>query len=584
MSRIQTPDPFIGKKIQDIQKSGAKIEGFNPVGMNIKDVIARGANVQHEGVSHGATGSWEADVVRDHPYLTAPLRPLSAIGEGVVDAAKGIASTFAPPQTQWEKDIAGITIPGLPAMGMPLIAAKRMLVDPTAATAEKAKTAETLSEKIGYTLATGLGPVGAFAAHAGERLGHGQVGQLAGELLAGATIPALAGEASTAALNVKIPTRSLTPVQMDASLGSLATPGIKAKGVSPYKIGAESRQGLQQAFHELGVDPQALPAKNTSRTTNEMVIGGTDADLARVNAVLKAEHDAKIAAGKLPEGTPFHPEESIQLAVADRLVDIYHRPINNAVETFAEVKRPDVKAKIYNDLKQLAEAENVRNPALSAAFENAAKQVAGTADTVAAINALKVKANKMPNRRYSGGPSQQIAADVSTAEAQAELASSARRHLYPEVEQIGKLNGKPMTGELVKAGKRESYAIAMRDGMYDKWTKAAYAQAPADLENWWQRTIRGHSESIPSFRRASAANAAVRVLQGVEKPMAEFNKLLREGTGSLKGFVPENAVVTPRREIAAVSEHPQGGFEMNVTTTPIVDPYGPGYRINEPRH
>lgn len=350
----------------------------------------------------------------------------------------------------------------------------------------------------------------------------------------------------------------LKPYQRDAALGNLAATGIKSKGTSPYKIGADSRQGVRQAFQELGLDPERLPTKNTSPLVNELVIGGTQDDLARLNAVLEAEHNALIASGKRPP-TPFVPEESIQLAVADRAVEIYHRPIQNAVDTFAQVKRPEVKRAVYHDLMKKAAEESAGNPELAKALKNAAKQVAGTPDTVEAMNALKVKANKMPSPRYSGTPSQQIASDVLTSTAQAELGDSIRRHLYPAIENIGKLNGQPMTGQLVLAGKRESSAIALRDGIYDQWSKAAIGQSTADLEKWWKYVLRGHSEAIPATSTASrqAANAIVRAVRGVDMPMADFNTKLRQGTGSLRGFIPERAIVTPRREIAALSEVPE---------------------------
>ena len=359
----------------------------------------------------------------------------------------------------------------------------------------------------------------------------------------------------------------MTPKARANSLATITESAVKNKGVAPQEVAADAQPRLKQAYHEFGLDPQKIPTKDLSPgtdTVGDVIRGGTAADLAKVNQVLEAEHAASGAE------TPYRPAKSVTIAAADRMVDVAHRPIGETMKAFGQVEVPAVKQAVVDSLRRSAAENSGVNPKLARAYEGAARQIEAAGNTVGDMNALKVQANKAPSKLFTGSPSQQIAADANPIIAQSDMASLIREHLYPAVEDIGTMNGQPMAGKLIEAGRREANAILVRDGLYDNWSRAAGEHAPASLESYLHYVVRGGGQSVPiigtPFGRPSAVNMGVRALVGTPKPMSVFNGFLRNGIGSLKDFRPEMVDVQPVRQIGP--GYGMMGSSLNVTATP----------------
>ena len=357
--------------------------------------------------------------------------------------------------------------------------------------------------------------------------------------------------------------RPMAPEKRVASMTTLMEHAVKNERIAPQDVASDALPRWKQAHQEFGLDPQSIPVSKRL-PSSELIRGGTEAELGKVNSILKAEHDVAVAAGEATG--PFIPEKYLTVAKAERSVDIAHRPIGQTVKMFADVDMPEVQQAIIRDLRTLA--AEAGEPKLARAYSNEISKIEKAGARVAGLNSVKVLNNKAPNKMFSGSLSNQISFDANPLIAKYEAAASIRRHLYPALENIAEINGQPMKGFLIESGRREANAIMARDGVIQSWSKATGRQAPASLESYWHHVLRGHSESVPiagsPFRRPAMVNALGRALTGVENPMVEFNRLLRNGVGTLEGFTPEAFTVSPVRQLAPGS--PPSGIE--VTTTP----------------
>ena len=407
-----------------------------------------------------------------------------------------------------------------------------------------------LAEAIGKGLISG--PVEMYEGYKegdSDKMAHG-----AGSTLTG-FVPAAYGAGSALNAGAKGAKAAILPEmtqegRINALMQNMKS-AVKNKGIAPQTIAEDVQPRLKQAYQEFGIDPKDIPDKNLAPGTDvigDQVRGGTVEQLARVNKVLEAEHAADIAAGKLPKGSKFVPEKYVTIAAADRAVDIAHRAIGQAVDTFKNVPVSKAKAAIVAELRAMAGKERIPNPKLSKAYQRIAEQIEATKDTVGDINALKVQFNKAPSKVFSGTPSQQIAADVNPLIAQTDAAALIREHLYPAIEDVALNNGIPMEGRLIEAGRREANAIITRDGIYNEWSAVAGNHVPWSLKNYFKYVTGG---SVPvlgnPLDRPATARTVGRIITGPEHPMRDFNKNLRDGLGTLEGFVPETVNITPSK-------------------------------------
>lgn len=101
-SSAPSPDPFIGRNINELKKTGVPVEDFNPIGMNIRDIHARGAVIEDEHKRPiGATGSWEPlwpsrDTGPSISNLLPTMRDMPAAVGGAIGGAIG-AGVLGPP-------------------------------------------------------------------------------------------------------------------------------------------------------------------------------------------------------------------------------------------------------------------------------------------------------------------------------------------------------------------------------------------------------------------------------------------------------------------------------------------------------
>lgn len=216
----------------------------------------------------------------------------------------------------------------------------------------------------------------------------------------------------------------------------------------------------------------------------------------------------------------------LALDIAERAVDIAGKPLDTLMETYGGQRVGTMGNEI---------AKTLRMDAAETADEGVAKALAKLADkvdgarTMDDLNKIKKHANKEAAGLYGTTTGKAINSSAQTVYAYKLAGDAIRDRIYPALKEMA--GGKYQGIDLIDLGKRESDAIALRDGMQDIWQRAAGDQANKEALSFGQYVFgEGREHSLYSrhiYRRALEKTGFVPGPQGV------FNQVTKTATGEL---------------------------------------------------
>jgi len=311
----------------------------------------------------------------------------------------------------------------------------------------------------------------------------------------------------------------LTPNRAQINkLSTIAQYSPGTKNIAPQEIAIPTQDLLRQGLQEFGIKPEQISIKETSLPTD------LNGDLYRgLNAVDHAQL-AKVL-GKTSAQT--HP---LAIELGDHIVDIAHRPIAEAINSIADEYLPAAARKgIEDTISKYINSLDKTDP-LRTALEKRLEEVKAADGTYRGYDRIKIRGNKMTSRLYGKNPSAANAATAAPVFSFQIVNDAIREFMYPSVEVTAQLP----KDTIINAGRLESKAIHMRDGMRSAWVESAGKQASAAATKFEQfkHAFAGDGGLIPATAK-SYGIGVIRRLVNSKTPLIDFNTALREGIGAV---------------------------------------------------
>ena len=214
------------------------------------------------------------------------------------------------------------------------------------------------------------------------------------------------------------------------------------------------------------------------------------------------------------------------LDISAKAADIADRPLAKLIDTYGKESAGDLGEQIGQSLDEAA--SKTVDDGLRKSLREMAQKVRG-AKTLADLNEIKSHANKEAAGLYSNVPGKEIANSASTTYAYRLGADEIRARMYPRLQQLA---GSGSGIDLSELGRRESDAIATRDGMYRTYySQIAPEQASKEALKFGEYVFGegpDHSLYTRHFLRRGAEAAGI--LPG---PAVTFNRMAGRGLGPL---------------------------------------------------
>jgi hypothetical protein len=232
----------------------------------------------------------------------------------------------------------------------------------------------------------------------------------------------------------------------------------------------------------------------------------------------------------------------LALNLAARAVAIADRPIRALMDTFGKERIGTMGGEIADTLRRDAAA--TADDGVARALNKLADK-ADAARTVSDLNDIKQHANKEASRLYGTTTGKAINSAAQTVYAYKLAADAIRDRLYPALQQMA--GGEHQGIDLIELGKRESDAIALRDGMEDIFHRLQGEQANKEALSFGQYVFgEGREHSLYSRHIYRRAAEKVRLVPG---PTGIMNQMAKTATGDLgKGAVGERVMAGARRQ------------------------------------
>jgi hypothetical protein len=320
-------------------------------------------------------------------------------------------------------------------------------------------------------------------------------------------------------------------------------PGLRS-GTETIGPTAKSNAALVTLMgHEMPFLPPAELAERTAQLSEiwkqaARETGVTDKSISKLMPSRELFKSDKDYIGAVAKGN------QLALDIAERAVDITNKPIDTLIQTYGRERVGTMGEEIAQSLRKSA-LESADDGVSKALNKLAAK--ADRARTVADLNEIKKHANKESARLYGSTTGAAINSSAQTVYAYKLAGDAIRERLYP---QLQKMAGGDYQGiDLIALGKRESDAIALRDGMQNMWHRLAGEQANKEALSFGQYVFgEGREHSLYSrhiYRRAAEKTGFVPGPEGM------FNQMAKTATGELgKGAVGEKVAAGPIRQKA----------------------------------
>jgi hypothetical protein len=269
----------------------------------------------------------------------------------------------------------------------------------------------------------------------------------------------------------------------------------------------------------------------------------------------------------------------LALEIGNGVVDLANRPFKYAIDKFGELPTAQAQTNILGNLDNLI--RDTLDPAAKSTYQLIRDRVARDGSTASGLNGVKVWLNKEAAALSNLTPGGVINAQIRPIGAYSDAAGLIRNHLYPQLEDAARRAGQPL--DLSTAGRIESEAISFRDGLYKSWYDTAARHAKEADKGRFRRVVEGLNPLTQS--KTGMAAAAVRGGM-IETPLAEFNRLLKQGIGGVETFeapaqpsrftTPQRQLPSPRTGIpptdtsgVKTTVEPINPMDPRATTTPV---------------